>query len=287
VLAMLGRISCPAPSSPWGHDKDAVRSPPPGWDCARPPSGQPGRVASSGRRRTGRVPRGPGAAARGRLVDHASGDDLGEVEAVELVTVGQRRGMGHGTDGRRRFVTAVRRARRRVTVGRPRRRGVVADLTTVAWVDAPSPAPTGSTRWRSAAPTPGRAVHGALRRGRTDGVVRVAPAAGGGGPDDRPLRPGAAGVRHGSGVAAMSDDEGRRRTPSGGGELRALIAHTTSANTVLDDPRWPRPAEYDELVRELRGIEAEHARPGRARLATTTVGAAPSTLFARWSITSR
>jgi tRNA-specific 2-thiouridylase len=43
----------------------------------------------------------------GRLVDHATGADLGAVEAVELVTVGQRRGMGHGDDGRRRFVTGA------------------------------------------------------------------------------------------------------------------------------------------------------------------------------------
>ncbi len=55
----------------------------------------------------------------GRLVDHESGADLGPVEAVELVTVGQRRGMGHGRDGRRRFVTAVDVPGRRVAVGTP------------------------------------------------------------------------------------------------------------------------------------------------------------------------
>ena len=74
----------------------------------------------------------------GRLVDHDSGADLGEVTAVELVTVGQRRGMGHGTDGRRRFVTAVDVPARRVTVGPPES-AYAADLVldTVVWVDRP------------------------------------------------------------------------------------------------------------------------------------------------------
>ena len=72
----------------------------------------------------------------GRLVDHDTGEDLGEVEAVELVTVGQRRGMGHGTDGRRRFVTAVDVPARRVTIGPPEASmaGTLA-LHTVTWVD--------------------------------------------------------------------------------------------------------------------------------------------------------
>ncbi|MBF6555266.1 MAG: tRNA 2-thiouridine(34) synthase MnmA [Acidimicrobiales bacterium] len=72
----------------------------------------------------------------GRLVDHESGDDLGPVEAVELVTVGQRRGMGHSSDGRRRFVTAVDVPARRVSLGPPE--AAHADevrLHTVTWVD--------------------------------------------------------------------------------------------------------------------------------------------------------
>ena len=72
----------------------------------------------------------------GRLVDHATGADQGPVERVELVTVGQRRGMGHGDDGRRRYVTAVDVPARRVTIGPPE----AADasevvLHTVTWVD--------------------------------------------------------------------------------------------------------------------------------------------------------
>jgi tRNA-specific 2-thiouridylase len=72
----------------------------------------------------------------GRLVDHDTGADLGPVEAVELVTVGQRRGMGHSADGQRRFVTAVDVPGRRVSLGSPEAAhadGVL--LTTVAWVD--------------------------------------------------------------------------------------------------------------------------------------------------------
>ncbi len=72
----------------------------------------------------------------GRLVDHLSGEDLGAVEGVELVTVGQRRGMGHGTDGRRRFVTAVDVAAQRVWLGPPE--AALTDrvrLHTVTWVD--------------------------------------------------------------------------------------------------------------------------------------------------------
>ena len=74
----------------------------------------------------------------GRLVDHDSGADLGGVTAVELVTVGQRRGMGHGTDGRRRFVTSVDVPGRRVTVGPPEAT-YATDLAlwTVTWVDGP------------------------------------------------------------------------------------------------------------------------------------------------------
>jgi tRNA-specific 2-thiouridylase len=51
------------------------------------------------------------------VVDGASGAVVGSVDAVELVTIGQRRGMGHGTDGQRRYVVAVDVPARRVVVG--------------------------------------------------------------------------------------------------------------------------------------------------------------------------
>jgi tRNA-specific 2-thiouridylase len=69
----------------------------------------------------------------------------GSVEAVELVTVGQRRGMGHGTDGRRRYVTRVDVAARRVTVGSAAdalREAVALDPSSLTWVDRPLPVGT-------------------------------------------------------------------------------------------------------------------------------------------------
>ena len=72
----------------------------------------------------------------GRLVDHGTGEDLGPVGAVELVTVGQRRGMGHSPDGTRRFVTAVDVPARRVSLGSAE--AALAPevwLHTVTWVD--------------------------------------------------------------------------------------------------------------------------------------------------------
>ena len=75
----------------------------------------------------------------GHVVDE-EGLAAGTVEAVELVTVGQRRGMGHGTDGRRRYVTAVDVAARRVTVGPADDvmcTAVVLAGTTLTWVDRP------------------------------------------------------------------------------------------------------------------------------------------------------
>ncbi len=72
----------------------------------------------------------------GTMVDHQTGAELGSVDAVELVTVGQRRGMGHSPDGRRRFVTAVDVPGRRVSLGSPEAAlaGAVV-LHTVTWVD--------------------------------------------------------------------------------------------------------------------------------------------------------
>ncbi|MGH9093030.1 MAG: tRNA 2-thiouridine(34) synthase MnmA [Acidimicrobiales bacterium] len=85
----------------------------------------------------GRVPLHPGV-----VVDGATGEAVGEVPAVELVTVGQRRGMGHGTDGHRRYAVAVDVPGRRVVV-----RGAAAALAPavaldpdrLTWVDRPTP----------------------------------------------------------------------------------------------------------------------------------------------------
>jgi tRNA-uridine 2-sulfurtransferase len=49
-------------------------------------------------------------------VVNRDGDPVGSVDAVELVTIGQRRGMGHAADGQRHYVVAVDLPARRVTV---------------------------------------------------------------------------------------------------------------------------------------------------------------------------
>jgi len=76
----------------------------------------------------------------GRVVDAASGADVGSVDAVELVTVGQRRGLGGGaTGGRsRRYAVSVDAAASTVLVGSHAdlltERTALRDLT---WVDHP------------------------------------------------------------------------------------------------------------------------------------------------------
>ncbi len=67
-----------------------------------------------------------------------SGETVGTVGAVELVTLGQRRGMGHGTDGGRHYVVAVDVPGRRVTVGSAAEAvitSVVLPRATLTWVD--------------------------------------------------------------------------------------------------------------------------------------------------------
>jgi tRNA-uridine 2-sulfurtransferase len=59
---------------------------------------------------------------------------------VELVTLGQRRGMGHGNDGGRHYVVAVDVPARRVTVGSAAEAvitSVVLPRATCTWVDRP------------------------------------------------------------------------------------------------------------------------------------------------------
>ena len=79
----------------------------------------------------------------GRLVDAATGEQVGTVPAVELVTVGQRRGMG--SSGGRRYAVAVDVAARTVTVGTACDALAVAVPVvpaSVSWVDAPAAAGT-------------------------------------------------------------------------------------------------------------------------------------------------
>jgi tRNA-uridine 2-sulfurtransferase len=76
----------------------------------------------------------------GAEVVDGEGRPAGSVDAVELVTVGQRRGMGHGTDGKRRYVTHVDVAARRVVVGSAGevlRSSVLLTGPSLTWVDQP------------------------------------------------------------------------------------------------------------------------------------------------------
>ena len=72
----------------------------------------------------------------GRVVDHDSGETVGSVPAVELVTVGQRRGLGPlSGDPRRRYVVGVSGDEVRVSATDP----VVERIAVrgMSWVDSP------------------------------------------------------------------------------------------------------------------------------------------------------
>ena len=75
-------------------------------------------------------------------------------------------------------------------------------------------------------------------------------------------------------AAARGDDPVARAA-----ELRALVAHHNERYHTLDAPEITD-AEYDELVRELRSLEAEHPDLVVPGSPTSQVGATPSTLFA-------
>ncbi len=73
------------------------------------------------------------------VVHDETGEEVGSVDVVELVTIGQRRGLNLAGGADRRFVTAVDVARRSVTVGPPEAldRSSVA-LTSMVWADGPA-----------------------------------------------------------------------------------------------------------------------------------------------------
>jgi tRNA-uridine 2-sulfurtransferase len=119
---------------------------------------------------------------RADVVDSA-GRLAGSVDAVELVTVGQRRGMGHGSDGRRRYVTHVDVVSRRVTVGSADdvvRSSVVLARRSLTWVDRPLDSGARAVAQVSAH---GRPVPCTLERKGGDLVVRFAD-------PQRPVAPG-------------------------------------------------------------------------------------------------
>jgi tRNA-specific 2-thiouridylase len=141
VLSMLGQDALSRVLFPVGDmTKDDVRAHARrlGLRTAAKPDSQDVCFISSAAGRegflSGRVELHPAA-----VVDGA-GRPAGSVEAVELVTVGQRRGMGHGSDGKRRYVTHVDVAARQVTVGSAAealRSSVLLAGPSLTWVDQP------------------------------------------------------------------------------------------------------------------------------------------------------
>jgi tRNA-specific 2-thiouridylase len=103
----------------------------------------------------------------GEVVEARSGRPLGAVDAVELLTVGQRRGLPPGPDGQRRYVAAVDVGRRRVAVGDAEAvavEGVRLHPTSVTWVVEPlaSGAPVIAQVSAHGRPVPSRWVAGAV-----------------------------------------------------------------------------------------------------------------------------
>jgi tRNA-uridine 2-sulfurtransferase len=117
------------------------------------------------------------------IVDLERGMVVGSTGAVELVTVGQRRGMGHDARGRRRYVARVDVARRRVEVGCAERvacREMIVVPGSISWVADPPPSGSSVLAQLSAHGRPCPAV---LERGPAGVRVRF---------DDeqRPVAPG-------------------------------------------------------------------------------------------------
>ena len=104
----------------------------------------------------------------GRLVDHATGEELGNVAAVELVTIGQRRGLGEQPEGAgRRYALNVDLATSTVTVG-PLERLLIdhARIDEWCWTDQPLACGTRVEAQLTAHGTPVAAVLG------DDGAIR-------------------------------------------------------------------------------------------------------------------
>jgi tRNA-specific 2-thiouridylase len=119
VLHMLTPAQLDALVLPIGHlTKDQVRAEAARLGlrtAAKPDSQDVCFITATGGRTTflgERIPLHPA-----RVVD-VDGTELGRLDAVELVTVGQRRGLGPGGDGSPRYVVDVDVAARVVTVGR-------------------------------------------------------------------------------------------------------------------------------------------------------------------------
>jgi tRNA-specific 2-thiouridylase len=108
------------------------------------------------------------------VIDATSGETVGELPAAELVTLGQRRGVAPGRDGRRRYVTSVDLAARTVTVDVLER-----TLTSSIELEAGSLGPTarfnGGEAVLAQLSAHGRAVGARLERVGGDRLVLVRP----------------------------------------------------------------------------------------------------------------
>jgi tRNA-specific 2-thiouridylase len=132
--------------------------------AAKPDSQDVCFVSKSGGRQAFLAPRM--ALTPGRMVDVASGAEVGTVEAVELVTVGQRRGLSPSGGGSRRYALAVDVAAGTVTVGSDADlRQASVGLVQCAWVAGPPPAAASFEAQVGAhgAPVPARWNGGASR----------------------------------------------------------------------------------------------------------------------------
>ena len=147
VLSMLGQDQLARVLLPVGHlTKAGVREQAAALGlrtAAKPDSQDVCFISRTGGRRAFLSPRIP--LHPGRVVDAATGEQVGTVPAVELVTVGQRRGLGAG-GGVRRYAVSVDVATATVVAGTAADASsdrVVIDPGTVTWVDGPVPPGTG------------------------------------------------------------------------------------------------------------------------------------------------
>ena len=262
MLSMLGQDAAGAGRVP-GRGDDQGRGAGPraaAWACAPPPSRTARTCASSGAPRGGRASWPERMAlhpARGRRRPRAGRP--ASVAAVELVTVGQRRGMGHGADGRRRYVTHVDVARaaghgRQRGGGGCARRSCCRALADVGGPAARRRRPRRGAGQRARPP-------GALHRGTTDGAGRVVRF-------DDPQRPVAPGRRWRSttrstptpwSARASRPDRGAARRPRPARRRRA----PPSCAQLIDRPQRAVP-------------RARRARDPRRRVRPPRRGAAPA-----------
>lgn len=162
VLSMLGQAQLARVLLPVGHlTKAAVRERAAALGlrtAAKPDSQDVCFISRSGGRKAFLGPRI--ALHPGRVVDVATGEEVGSVPAVELVTVGQRRGLG-GAGGVRRYAVSVDTATATVvagTAGDACTDRVGLDPSSVSWVDDPVPVGTGVLAQASAHGAPVAAI---------------------------------------------------------------------------------------------------------------------------------